>query len=96
MIARHSDVELTRRKFVSITLNSKRTALAVTVERRKERKQFCAFFARALFHTARVKTGKAQCAHIFSALPLKADITLRTRYVRFVPANTRHEDNVAP
>src|SRR4029077_14110198 len=47
MIARHSDVELTRRKFVSITMNNKRTALAVTVERRKERKQFCSFSARA-------------------------------------------------
>src|ERR1700737_2219238 len=29
-----------------------RTALAVTLERRKGRKQFCAFFARARFHTA--------------------------------------------
>jgi hypothetical protein len=38
--------------FVSITLNKKRTALAVTIERRKERKQFCAFSARARFHTA--------------------------------------------
>src|SRR5260370_33837058 len=45
------DAELARRKFVSITLNKKRTALAVTVERRKERKQFCAFSARARFHT---------------------------------------------
>jgi hypothetical protein len=36
-------------------LNKKRTALAVTVERRKERKQFCAFSARARFHTAWVK-----------------------------------------
>src|SRR6266403_6286206 len=53
----NSDVELTRRKFASITLNNKRTALAVTVERRKERKQFCAFFARARFHTARTQTG---------------------------------------
>jgi hypothetical protein len=32
-----------------------------------------------------VKTGKARYEHMFSALPLKADITLRTRYVRFVP-----------
>jgi hypothetical protein len=32
-----------------------------------------------------VKTGKAPCGHMFSALPPKADITLRTRYVRFVP-----------
>ncbi len=31
------------------------------------------------------KTGKAQCEHMFSALPPKPDITLRTRYVRFVP-----------
>jgi hypothetical protein len=28
---------------------------------------------------------KAHYEHMFSALPLKADITLRTRYVRFVP-----------
>jgi hypothetical protein len=32
-----------------------------------------------------VKTGKAPCEHMFSALPPKADIPLRTRYVRFVP-----------
>ena len=51
-LCENSDVELARRKFVSITLNKKRTALAVTVERRKERKQFCAFSARARFHTA--------------------------------------------
>jgi hypothetical protein len=38
-------------------LNRKRTALAVTVERRKGRKQFCAFSARARFHTAWVKNG---------------------------------------
>src|SRR5258706_7931134 len=84
-LCENSDVELARRKFVSITLNNKRTALAVTVERRKERTQFCAFSARARFHTAWVKTGKARYDHMFSALPLKADIALRTRYVRFVP-----------
>jgi hypothetical protein len=55
-LCENSDVELARRKFVSITLNNKRTALAVTVERRKERKQFCAFSARARFHTAWVKS----------------------------------------
>jgi len=38
-LCENSDVELARRKFVSITLNKKRTALAVTVERKKERKQ---------------------------------------------------------
>jgi hypothetical protein len=41
--------------FISITLNRKRTALAVTVEGRQGRKQFCAFSARARFHTAWVK-----------------------------------------
>src|SRR5258707_13717605 len=56
-LCENSDVELARRKFVSITLNKKRTALAVTVERRKERKQFCAFSARARFHTAWVISG---------------------------------------
>src|ERR1700681_5017311 len=48
----NSDAELARRKFVSITLNNKRTALTVTVEIRKERKQFCAFSARGRFNTA--------------------------------------------
>jgi hypothetical protein len=33
-------------------LNRKRTALAVAVEGGKGRKQFCAFSARARFHTA--------------------------------------------
>jgi hypothetical protein len=56
-LCENSDVELARRKFVSITLNKKRTALAVTVERRKERKQFCAFSARARFHTAWTQNG---------------------------------------
>src|SRR5712691_10210064 len=55
-LCENSDVGLARRKFVSITLNKKRTALAVTVERRKERKQFCAFSARARFHTAWVES----------------------------------------
>src|SRR5258705_13902790 len=32
-----------------------------------------------------VKTGKAPCEHMVSVLPPKADIPLRTRYVRFVP-----------
>jgi hypothetical protein len=36
----------------------------------------------------RVKTGKARWEHMFSALPPKADITLRTRHVRFVPPIT--------
>jgi hypothetical protein len=44
-LCENSDAELARRKFVSITLNKKRTALAVTVERRKGRKQFCALSA---------------------------------------------------
>src|SRR6266849_5293229 len=56
-LCENSDVELARRKFVSITSNNKRTALAVTVERRKERKQFCAFSARARFHTPWTQTG---------------------------------------
>src|SRR5712671_3574598 len=56
-LCENSDVELARRKFVSITFNKKRTALTVTVVRRKERKQFCAFSVRARFHTAWVKSG---------------------------------------
>jgi hypothetical protein len=32
-----------------------------------------------------VKTGKAQCEQMFSALPLKADVAQRGRHVRFVP-----------
>src|SRR5260221_8993202 len=51
-LCENSDVELARRKFVSIRLNKKRTALTVTVGGRRERKQFCAFSAHARFHTA--------------------------------------------
>ena len=38
-------------------MNKKRIALAITIERRKERKQFCAFSAHARFHTAWVIFG---------------------------------------
>jgi hypothetical protein len=37
------------------------------------------------FHTAWVKTGKAQREQMFSALPLKPDIAEYGRHVRFVP-----------
>ena len=50
-LCENSNVELARRKFVSIALNRNRTALAVAVERGKGRKQYCAFSARARFHT---------------------------------------------
>src|SRR3979411_2048285 len=53
----NADFELARREFVSITLNKKRTALAVVVEGGKGRKQFCAFSARARFHTAWTQGG---------------------------------------
>ena len=39
------------------TMNWKRTALPVITERRKARKQFCAFSARARFHTAWTRFG---------------------------------------
>jgi hypothetical protein len=55
-LCENSNVELARRKFVSITLNKKRAALPAAVERRKERKQFCAFSALARFHTAWVNS----------------------------------------
>src|SRR6266404_6847966 len=32
-----------------------------------------------------VKIGKARCEHLFSALPLRADVAQRNRHVRFVP-----------
>jgi hypothetical protein len=38
-------------------MNRKRTALAVAVERGKGRKQFCAFSARARFHTGWAQLG---------------------------------------
>jgi putative ABC transport system substrate-binding protein len=59
-LCENSDVELARRNFVSIRLIRKRTALAVTVERRKGRKQFCAFSARARFRTAWARSGDGQ------------------------------------
>jgi hypothetical protein len=38
-------------------------------------------------HPLWVKTGKAPCEHMFSALPLRADIAQRSRHVRFVPTS---------
>ncbi len=80
-LCENSDVELARRKFVSITLNNKRTALAVTVERRKERKQFCAVSARARFHTAWVKSGNYPPAKPCSLFPQKQTYAGMTLYV---------------
>jgi hypothetical protein len=37
-----------------------------------------------------VKIGKAPCKHMFSALPLRADIAQRSRHVRKVPHNRTH------
>jgi hypothetical protein len=51
-LCENSDAGLALGKSFLIALNKKRTALAVTVERRKERKQFCAFSARTRFHIA--------------------------------------------
>src|SRR6266404_1106530 len=62
-LCENSDVELARRNFVSITLNRKRTALAVTVEGGQGRKQFCAFSARARFHTAWAQSGHSPKGH---------------------------------
>src|SRR6476660_5454832 len=56
-LCENSKVKLSRRTFVSNTLNKKRTALAGTAERRKERTQFCSLFTRARFHTAWTPTG---------------------------------------
>src|SRR5437899_7272224 len=56
-LCENSDVELAHRNFVSITLNRKRTALAAQSKGGQGRKQFCAFSARARFHTARVIFG---------------------------------------
>src|SRR6266446_4488165 len=68
-LCENSDVELARRNFVSITLNRKTTALAVTVEGGQGSKQFCAFSARARFHTAWVRLRKPRQEQMFSALP---------------------------
>src|SRR6266478_4001203 len=44
-----------------------------------------------------VKTGKAQCEHMFSALPPRADIAQYSRHVRFVPSSDSctAEDGIA-
>jgi len=40
-----------------------------------------------------VQPGKAQCEHMFSALPLRADIAQQTRHVRFVPIVLQNSQN---
>jgi hypothetical protein len=56
-LCENSEVKLSRRIFVSDTLNWKRTALAGTVKIRKERTQFCSLSTRAGFHTAWTRRG---------------------------------------
>src|SRR6266436_4038223 len=84
-LCENSDVELARRNFVSITLNRKRTALAVTVEGGQGRKQFCAFSARARFHTAWAQPRTSAVATVRSALPPITDLRRPPPYVRKVP-----------
>jgi len=43
-----------------------------------------------------VKTGKAQCEQMFSALPLRADIAQCSRHVRFVPILLQKSKIVRP
>jgi hypothetical protein len=59
-LCENSDFELSCRNSFSITMDWKRTALPVITERRKGRKQFCAFSARARFYTASVKNGSVR------------------------------------
>lgn len=66
-LCENSHVEHARRNFLSITSNRKRTTLAVTVERRKGRKQFCAFSARAFSHSL----GHKLISVAYPARPLK-------------------------
>ena len=73
-LCENSDAGFARRAFVSIRLNKKKLSLSVTVEGRKERKQFCVLSARPRFHTAWVKSRKAPDEHIFSGFPLRTDI----------------------
>src|SRR5258705_9897999 len=51
----------------------------------KSRRKFYAQVQRRSFHTAWVKTGKARCEHMFSALPSNSDIARRIRHVSKVP-----------
>ena len=80
-LCENSDVELTRRRFVSITLNNKRIAVAVTVERRKERKQFCVFSARARFHTARVNRVRLTVYLFWAYTPPPGRVFVLTKHI---------------
>ena len=51
----------------------------------KSRRNFYTQVERQSFHTAWVKTGKAQCEHMFSGLSPKPDIAQCGQHVRFVP-----------
>ena len=55
-LCENAEIKLSRRTFVSNTLNKKRTSLVGTAERRKERTQFCSLFTSARFHTAWVES----------------------------------------
>ncbi len=104
-LCENSDVELVRRKSVSITFNNKRTALTVTVERRKERKQFCAFSARARFHTGWTQNGNVpQRLEVILALlscsievirsPCRADAEVRGNFWQDNRGHTGEDANM--
>jgi hypothetical protein len=57
-------------------------AQTISKRRRERQMRMLAAMQRCLVW---VKTGKAQCEHMFSALPLRADIAQQSRHVRFVP-----------
>jgi hypothetical protein len=84
-LCENSHAGLARRKPFSIVSNNKRTALAVTVERRKERKQFCAFSTHSRFYTAWVKSGLRRPQIVMSAMRHITDSARTSCHVRFVP-----------
>src|ERR1035437_475746 len=74
-----------RRIVFSISFSRQNWKVQLVFTSTKSRRNFYTQVERQSFHTAWVKTGKAQCEHIFSALPLRADIAQCSRHVCFVP-----------
>jgi hypothetical protein len=63
-LCENCEVKFAGRNFVSTSSIRKIAMLATTIGRSLKRKQFCAFLARARFHTARARNGLLRCTII--------------------------------
>jgi len=77
-------------RFLNCPLSESSCQHKPTLTSTKSRWKFYTEVGHRSFHTAWVKTGKAQREHIFSAVHPTTDIAKMLRHVRFVPISDTH------